>query len=620
MDQAQDSFNETKSPVGMLTLPVELLVHIISLLSLRDRVKLRYVSKWLRHVIDETPSLWKTFLWPYYDSREECSVKEVLKVCGQHIQVLSFPNSRVPSTMVGMLQYCSNVQHVRLPFTKLGATLLRKIMHHMGCLQTLEIKLDDDSDITQLFLTVSNVKELSVRVESRQLLIKCFQVWVKIAKFTPRNVSVVAPSTIVVHDTGHLHTSAVLPTGTIANFRLYTYKCIRIPFSISPAFPYLQLQVEGSGNMTIPCVKLSDFGILGLLKDVIKMTDCQYGGETVYCVSHVNDDLLVSMLRLQRTNRRGNLSCVTDVSFAFCYLLHSGHLEQLAIACPHLRRLNLLACYQCFKSLKGLQAIASHCHNLQGLNLLGMHALTVENHMLLLETLSNIKLTHLAVGFCVFRSDAANNEKVISLCKKFCNLRALECDYCVYCSNGHRDLTNEDTVMLSHFPALQYCYLKQKLSTAVVQDVINNCKKLECVRFDCKCGKWFVTLHLNSAQNHNLQQLCIESPNTDIPDDFMTSVSAHCGLIRVVMRVRSVTIEGTTSLVRNSPKLITLYAASICDRNKRRLSYKVLQNFNDNMKEMFCNRKLFSSAGRYTVLSSSQEVCVPEDTDLWSLW
>ena len=66
-------------------------------------------------------------------------------------------------------------------------------------------------------------------------------------------------------------------------------------------------------------------------------------------------------------------------------------------------------------------------------------------------------------------------------------------------------------------------------------------------------------LSLSSTHNHNLQQLYIDSINTDVPDDFMTSVSAHGGLVHVVMFARSLTVEGVTSLVRNSPKLITLY-------------------------------------------------------------
>jgi len=57
---------------------------------------------------------------------------------------------------------------------------------------------------------------------------------------------------------------------------------------------------------------------------------------------------------------------------------------------------------------------------------------------------------------------------------------------------------------------------------------------------------------------HNLQELYIHSPYTDVHDEFLTSVSAHGGLIHVTMSVRSLKNEGATCLVRNSPKLITL--------------------------------------------------------------
>ena len=117
----------------------------------------------MRHVTEGTPSLWKEFVWPYYDNREECSVKEVLKVCGQHVKVLSFPYCRVPSTLVEMLQYCSNVQHFSLPSTKLDPEQLRKPIHHMGCLQTLELKVDNDySDIKQLLLSTGQLRELAI--------------------------------------------------------------------------------------------------------------------------------------------------------------------------------------------------------------------------------------------------------------------------------------------------------------------------------------------------------------------------------------------------------------------------------------------------------------------------
>ena len=115
MDQDQRDYHE-ESHVNLITLPTELLVYIISFLSLVDeRIFLRHVSRWLKVVIEEAPSLWKKLVC---DTRNECcSVKEVLKVCVQHIKVLSFPYIRVPSTLVEMLQYCSSVQHLSLPST-----------------------------------------------------------------------------------------------------------------------------------------------------------------------------------------------------------------------------------------------------------------------------------------------------------------------------------------------------------------------------------------------------------------------------------------------------------------------------------------------------------------------
>ena len=97
--------------------------------------------------------------------------------------------------------------------------------------------------------------------------------------------------------------------------------------------------------MTIPCVKLSDFDILGLNSDIALMTDCQYGGRTLcmvkhqtdHMVRHETDDYIVNKIMDSiHIGRFGNLSCITRVDFSCCYSLCSGHLEQLAIACPNL--------------------------------------------------------------------------------------------------------------------------------------------------------------------------------------------------------------------------------------------------------------------------------------------
>jgi len=154
--------------------------------------------------------------------------------------------------------------------------------------------------------------------------------------------------------------------------------------------------------MTTPCVKLSEFGVLGLNNDVAVMTDCQYGGRAMYMVTYQSHhDDIVNKLDSLPITRCDNLNCITHFDLTGCSSLHSEHLEQLAIVCPDLQRLNLQKCNHCLKSIQGLQTIASHCHNLQGLSLLGICVLNVKDHIKLWEILSAMKLTHLAVQCCV---------------------------------------------------------------------------------------------------------------------------------------------------------------------------------------------------------------------------
>jgi len=103
---------------------------------------------------------------------------------------------------------------------------------------------------------------------------------------------------------------------------------------------------------------MCDFGILGLENDFALMTDCQYGGRTMYKAScplnftldhyllnKINSSIYVAKLC--------DLVCATDFDLSHCSL-HYGHLEQLANTCLNLQRLNLSSCYGCLKSLQGL--------------------------------------------------------------------------------------------------------------------------------------------------------------------------------------------------------------------------------------------------------------------------
>ena len=581
-----------KSFVNLLTLPTELLVYIISFLpSLHDRVKLRYVSSWLKCLVEETPLLWKEFVWPYYDSREEYSVTQVLKVCGQHIRTLSFPN-KVPSTLVEMLQYCSNVQHISLPSANPEQLLM--MIHHIRHLQTLELKVDCDSDIEQLFLCTSHLKEITIISNSGANYGDLFKHW-KEKKFMPPSCNVIAFGFI---ESLLDHTAQSIPSGTTASFRVF---CAH---SKVTTLPYFQIQIERSGQVTTRCAKLSDFGILGLKDDVVVMTDCQYGGKTVYGVSVYAS----SKPKLTHIAKPFSLKSATHVDLSWQSSLCSGHLEQVAVACPNLQQLNLQCSYHCLKSLQGLRAIHDHCQYLQGLNLLGICVEEVEDLTQLWEILSDMKLTHLALEYCVLPSGATNKERFISLLKKFSSVRAIELKHDAGCY--YYGCNEEDTSILSCFPLLQYCYLRfaGDLPTPALE-MVNKCMGLKCVRIFA----WSLSLKL--AYNRNLQQLCIQAIDANIPKNFMATVSAHGGLVHVIIDVPSLAVTAIMCLVRNSPKLITLYL-----RTKLDISAK---HFNAALQKMFSKRVLFATG--YCNITDQRGIS-PEDVmqelgiDLLPLW
>jgi len=127
------------------TLPVKLLVCIISLLTTRDKAKMQNVSRRLRSVVSETPSLWREFVWPFYHDGDEGCVNRILKVCGRYVKYLSFPHHHAtPSKLVQLLEHCSNVTELYLPTTKLTSQQLGTVVKLMTCLQKLDTRKDDD--------------------------------------------------------------------------------------------------------------------------------------------------------------------------------------------------------------------------------------------------------------------------------------------------------------------------------------------------------------------------------------------------------------------------------------------------------------------------------------------
>jgi len=107
---------------------------------------------------------------------------------------------------------------------------------------------------------------------------------------------------------------------------------------------------------------------------------------------------------------------------------------------------------------------------------------------------------------------------------------------------------------------------------------------------------------------HNLQQLCISSEYTHLNDNFMDMVSAHGGLIHVAFFVHSVSDEGITTPINNSPNLLTfgLHQESNC--------------LGASLDMKFTHRKLFTSGSFDLVLEPSYENEWLHNTDLLSLF
>ena len=422
-------------------------------------------------------------------------------------------------------------------------------------------------------------------------------------RFRPPNCNVVADDVIEFLD-DYAAQLTTIPTGYTANFRVFN--AYKVPLNFSPSLPIFQLQIEASGKVTIPCVKLT----IGDFDDLVDMTECQYGGRIMYGL-RLRDNYCELVMKTINIAKSHNIKRVIHFDLVHWYSLEFSdynYLEQLAIACPNLQRLNLQNCYHSLEILQGLKAIANYCHYLQGLNLLGLCVPKVEARIQLWEILSDMKLTNLAVNYCVVCSEVTSKERLICLLQKCLTIKGIECSGGL-CNDY--DCEKLDTLMLSHFKSLRYCYLRryEVHSPTIVQDMVNNCKELKCVRIVVQ------DLSLDLVQNYNLQQLYIQSINTDVPDDFMTSVSAHGGLVHVLLDVWSLTVEGITSLVRNSPKLITLYLKIRSDVGFKHLDAT--------LKTMFSNRKLFTTGycgimdNRY---SASDHVLCKISTDLVSLW
>ena len=552
---------------ALLTLPTEILVYIISFVApLRERIKMRYVSRRLQTAC-EAPSLWREFVWPHYHTGDESCVSNLLKVCGQHVKRLSFPHHVTStSTLVRALTYCSNAVQLSLPTIRLDLEQIKEVLHHMRHLRSLAIQWESNIKLVlELIITCShtNLKELTIRESqmmsanllgfSRKSVESWLPYWIANG-FVPSNLNFILDCNKMQEAyllDASLRSMYNSPADSCGQLRLFNG--LKMPMDLAPMLPLFQ--VEFGQTAILPFVNADSYRFSG--SSSLLLTDTTHRSKVIYKASLQQTQLVPKIwLNCSFTN----LELLTEFNISSCDL-HSNQLEQLAIACPNLQRLNLQQGGHCLKNLQGLHTIARSCHNLQGLNLVGISAEDVENHTQLWEILSSMKLTHLAVEVCMLLPSVKENKAtLVSSFEKCISLQALES--LVHCERCVTTLLNNGLSILSHFPELihfQHYEVSHHHYASTLHDIITNCTLLKYLMFNEHCNH--IDPYLIPACSFNLQQLCVCSPHLDIPEDFMSSMSAHGGLVDVELWVRSVTSEGIIILIMNSPNLLAFHAS-----------------------------------------------------------
>ena len=604
--------------------PTELLIKILSYLPTRDMVMMRYVSRRFRDVSD-VPLLWKEFVWRDYEPRHVRSVIAMLKEHGEHVRRIFFPAHLTPNKVLKMARCCTQVTHLSLPRnTQLTLDDLRKVVCTMACLHQLDVfaegnfiqQEDDESPAVTmqhirglLKITVTSVKELKLHVtrfkwavdESIKELVSQGYTLPTIIIFTDSRAFSVFSLWVKIH-------SKYEPSSF--EIRVYDYK--PIPMNLYPLIPLKKFKFGPS--VTPPFIQLSSHGIVGLKEDIFHLSEYDYCGTVRHTL------IPMHVLDMQNIPISSHLHSVTYLDVSKLHVC-SNHLEQLAIVCPNLQRLNLQENINCLKDLQGLHAIVNTCENLEGLNLAGISVSQVESFQLLWELLSSLKkLTHLAIDLCLLKPNDANKQKLINMFKSCLNLRALEIsrDYLKDC----KQCTDTTDFLFSYFPSLAYCRMYCFRYSALTY-AITNCHKLKYL-YEKSARKESL---LPLSNNCHLQQLCIYSLSLNLTDELVEVLSAHGDLERVILYVKSITIDGIVTLINNSPKLTLLHISMIKPLFNEGYIFRhdIPYTYTDTVKEMFPYRKLFA-IGSFSVRVIAATVIQGMlnadlvDTDLNSLW
>ena len=546
----------------VVNLPTELLVIILSYLSIRDIISMQFVSQRFKK-ISEIPLLWKKFIWPDYEPRHVCSVNKVLKAHGEHVRQIFFPAHLTPANVLEMVHCCPKVAHLSLPRNiQLSLDHLKEIVHTMTHLEQLDMftsSIERFPSYHKLLKVTASVKKLIFKIEWFISDILCtLENLLKEGHPLPSVINLLMEKEDVYISSDILESWPV-SIYTIASLEIGLYDIARVPMNLYPSIPLRKFRFGPAA--TSPLIKLSDHGILGLDKDIFYLSDYDhYGKVRLSLRPHLY------AVKVEHLHCISNFDSVSNVNF-FHVNIYPGHLEQLAIACPNLERLNLGKAQNCLQSLQGLHAIIDTCQNLQGLNLVGIPVSSVESYLLLWELLSSIKkLTHLAIDLCMLiqssNCDSADKEKLSSMLGKCGSLKALEVIQNIYCEKC-KNFTSVNDLLFCHFPSLVYVRLSQPWCTTALKYIITNCHRLKYLYYERNLrSKEHVTLP--SSSSCHLQQLFIYSfLNVDLSTPSVHVLSAHGELEQVTLFVKSITTSAITTLISNSPNLMLLYIVTV---------------------------------------------------------
>jgi len=536
-----------------------------------------------------------------------------------------------------MLQYCDNLEELKIPTTKVNCNQLRKVIKPMEMLQSLDIPWT--SEIHPLLLICGQLKELTVRMEAESCVTgaissfeKDLDTWINkwvINGFQPQMLKVVVGQCIPLKKLIELWylLNPRLPTGHTGCLELYS--SVKVPMNLFPVLPDFKLQFGQS--CSLPLVKPNKCGLLGLEElDIIFIDSNHHSEVTRKAVMIKLEDYI---LRSHFTADITGLSFVTqfDASRVHDTSLYSGHLEQLAMACPNLEHLNLLGNHNCLDRLQGLYAICTYCKNLQGLNIVGI-VVEITQVLQLWKTLVDMKLTYLAIeleaitlirwiNYKIFRTKDKiedNNslfQECICLFQQCVSLKALE----IHATYGSAKETRNLSV-LSYFPSLVHCVVGDVPDN--IEVVINSCSKLKYFVHTCWTSEFSCCL---PVLNRNLEQLCIKAASIDrtlaIPNTFMQSVSAHGRLVHVVLCAGIFSSGGIITLISNSPELLTCHIYGFYIIDFRRQDVKTI------LKKKFANRKLFT-CGSFLLTKVKRDgsflnidnLLIERRADIFSLW